>query len=176
MPNPAVAKFLKQLIGAFCKYPVIEGKKEVYLKKLSSFRLSDDQWDRVLDHLIDKRTDKTDELPELKEIYTEIRNVNSINRKLSDRAWAYFDLNGKNYALRLRNDQGVWVKASMLITDRNGNKIELQKNVGQAFIPPEDAEDLRVIPDNEFEQLTGTNELGQHRLRQLCENIGQEMK
>jgi hypothetical protein len=149
LANQSALKFLKYLIAACAKYPVTAEVREVYLAKLSKWNMTQEQWDKALDMILE--SDHGGNLPELKEIYDALKNA-GYHGKSDDggnKGRLYFDWDGHSYCMRVYAEGGKWRIASLRGKDLHGQEIEMQKNVGDLVDEhiPQTAENIQVIPD-----------------------------
>jgi len=140
------AEFVNNLAGAFSKYPVSDDTKEIYLKKLTSWHLTVEQWDQVFDKLIDKANPEERGMPELHEIYPILRAIKS-NEAHYDTGWYTFYLDGRRMAIRVINKDGEWVNAPVSVKDPHGNTIVLQKYPFKKPTLPLNAVKVMFTPD-----------------------------
>lgn len=147
MTNIAAAKFLKQIIAAFCRYPPTADTKQVYLQKLSRWKLTQQQWDDALEILTNNSN--IDDLPLLAEIYPVLKAQTDERKPGSNLASVHFDMpDGYHYVERVMSVDSVWVYYPLVLTGPKGIKIELRpEKVGKAFIPPEGATNIETFPD-----------------------------
>lgn len=146
--NPAAAKFIKNLIGTFSKFPVTPETKEIYLQKLSRYELRQSQWDKTLDLLINRELEN---LPSLHEIYDAIRNAGLQDAEQTNFGWVSFDWRGRPYSIRVINHEGQWLIAPLIYHDQHGKECQAQKHVGDPWMDhmPSDAENVIISPDNQ---------------------------
>jgi len=144
MANPNAIKFCRDLFSAFSRWPIAPETKDLYQRKLSAWKPTKQEWDNVLDALIQKFPEA--ELPGLQVIYDEIKRA---QRQGPSQAlgWMYFRLNDIDYAVRLISLHGEWVYAPVEITDASGRKIQLQKNPWKTPQAPEGAINVMYVAD-----------------------------
>jgi len=152
MANATAARFLKQLIAAFSRFPVMESTKELYLQKLSSWRLTQAEWDIALDRIIetfrDDKGNSAENLPPLQVIYTHLKNATYRAGSEGNGAWmTWEDSDGRRFAKRIKYVNLQWVNAESERTDAYGKKIVLQKNPGMLATAPDWAVNVRIHPD-----------------------------
>jgi len=184
-------EFILRMMEGFCDYPPSRETQAFFLQRLSAYKLAPHQWDRVLNALIERHQQRT--LPPLGMIYSAISEVQIPERyeAASRRGKMIFRLNGYEYALIIQLEPKAgggehWVIASVK-GKRNGETVELQKNVGMdahmrlALIPG--AEFVGIYPDDpklahpgemptpeEFAEIKAKHKQQQEAWKQKAEN------
>jgi hypothetical protein len=135
MKNPGIAKrFVKNLVDNLCDFAQEQGKLDAYAERLSGYSLTPDQWQKVLNILIARQTQRG--LPLLSEIHAAISDVQTPARHeaASRKGQMVFRLNGVEYVLIVRLESSVssgeyWAIASVP-KKRGGETVEAQKHIG----------------------------------------------
>lgn len=146
MANLAASRFVRQLVAAFSRFPTSRETVELYNGKLSSWHLTQSQWDDALDKIIAEHTEEN--LPQLAEIYRHLRNQSAAGKIGNDLGWLHFESGGHRYAVRVRYDQGVWVNAPLAYADQHGKRMDVQKHPGGIPQLPVGATNIVSSPDN----------------------------
>lgn len=133
MANQAAIRFVKQLCAAFSRFPIAQETKELYTQKLSSWRLTQAEWDKALDRLISDHADGS--LPQLAEIYQHLKSQSAATASQNDFGWLCYDENGMRWAIRVKYIGGDWVQTAM------------HKHPGEKPEIPPGAVNVRLCPD-----------------------------
>lgn len=145
--NP-VLRFLKGLIANYGRWRVTDETFDLYLEKLSGYRLSDDQWARALSRIVADHTD--DNLPTLGVIYDYLDKAKQAAKTGEWIGWMTFRYKAKPHAVKVRAEAGSWVNAPCEVHDRNGDPVQLQANPGCTPHLPDEYECCQVIPDKPY--------------------------
>lgn len=148
--NNLAEKFITSLRSSFTQKWSEEGKA-TYMRRASKFMLTASQWTRVLDRLIDENEGGfIIPWPQIEDgIRRELESASEHNL-----GWLYFDSGGRGYAVRVKNDRGVWVNASCPFKYADGKTVEMGRNIGQPPNLPDDAINVKVSPDYEADPRT----------------------
>lgn len=142
----AVERFVHNLRASIGKWKMADDTVALYVSKLSSWRLSEDQWARAVSRIISENT--TGELPTLPAIYAYLKAVDDKPVRPTDLGWMKFTLNGLRHAVRIKSVNGHWTLAPCVVHNQFGKEVILQKRPGDAAIPPYGAEDVHFLADN----------------------------
>ena len=153
MNQSGAEKFAVALKSAFPRY----GKDQLQLivKKISSWKLRQAEWDRALDLLVEWHRDDS-EVPPLGQIYDALRSVSrkalSANGDTGRVSFRYQPAGYGSEVLSVifvvrRGDE--WVVASKTRKLPDGTHVELQKNIGAPVMSvlPQGAHDIRFEAD-----------------------------
>lgn len=139
MTNQAAIKFVKQLTAAFSTYPISEETKRIYIEKLVKWRMTQEQWDRALDDLIENTHDEN--LPQLKTIYAALKKTQHMNYHNRQFGNLYFmDKRNYSYCIRceIKREDGVTLWVYPPWHEKSGSTPNL----------PSESHDIRLIPDD----------------------------
>jgi hypothetical protein len=151
MTNQAANKFVKQLIAAFSRFPTSKETVQLYCDKLGKWRLTQDEWDKAFDLIIESQNN--DNLPSLATIYEYLKHAQVAHSETTsdDLGWIYSNHKGSTKAIRVKNMQGVWVIVDLIYRDSHGKETHLQNHSGEDVGKwiPKDAENVICKPDKE---------------------------
>jgi hypothetical protein len=147
MSNQAAVKFVKQLVAAFCRYKVEEDTKKIYAEKISFFKLTQEQWDAALGHLMDTRQEEGLPLPSV--IIEELQRQQTISTKnKTNLGWLTFRLKGHLHAVRIKSVDSQWLNATVSYKDQYGERHPLQTHPNEPYRLPIGAEEVKITADN----------------------------
>ncbi|MFH1236240.1 MAG: hypothetical protein V1685_04880 [Parcubacteria group bacterium] len=147
MRSKSVTKFVKQLAAAYPRFPMTPDTQELYGDKLSGWKLTEKQWDRALEVIVQGREGQGD-IPSLSDVYGYLRPILNEKQAISDAGWCSFDHDGVRWAKRVYSEGGVWKSIQVVFDSVDKRRWHLERT-GNEFHPPAGATVIRFKPDLE---------------------------
>ena len=120
----------------------------LYKEKLKRWTLTRAQWSAALDRIIEANTEGR--TPPLPAIFEELERQQQSARLAMVMGWASFRWKDRDYSIRIRCVDSVWVISDLTYTDQHGVLRHAQGHVGEPVVEhiPPDSTEFMITPDN----------------------------
>jgi hypothetical protein len=144
--NKLAERFVRNLRSSIGKWKMTDESFDLYVEKLSRWRLTSDQWSRATSKLINSNPEG--ELPTLPALYALLKSVQE-SEDPSSRSAIFFNFRaiGRDHSARVWDDNGTW-RLMKVQRDDDGLKWKMVKT-DKPFTAPADATDVRFTPPPE---------------------------
>ena len=166
MANQTI-EFVKNLSGAYPRFPMTAETRDLYVRKLGSWKFSQAQWDQVLIDIMAARENEQS-IPALGEIYPHLK---SVQQAANDHryGWITFLLGDERKATRVYNQDGKWMVLA-IERDIHGDNRWKVDYTGRKAAVPQGATCIHIVPDD-----PAPDDLEDHRgeISQLLNHYGE---